>query len=400
MRRIKTIRRRRTYLLNAVFLASVLLFYETHAGMFFKEFAGRRLQKILPEGSRVEIGSVSGGIFKNLVAENVRIYAGETNARLEIEEARINYRLWYPFLQKIPYLRRGAEEKKPSHFRIVKEKGYIDVTVDKKGEDLFLVTGKIKHLKFGNMDIAGECEAVIKTGGEGIINSRVILKNMIINYAPFARQTEIILSHDRKKGVLDITRFNMGDEIEGRGHVGKTGADYIFLKWTVTDLDLKDYFASENGAEIASGIINGKFALEGPIKEARFLGHLAVREGSVIGLKFDSIIANLKGKLPLISITDDSRIIKEDGHMALGGIIDLSKLKDGKAFEGVRLGPGENFFAWEGWNVTQASEKPSVVAEKYLDEDFRLSFKSYTEDKERQEEEEKYFFGIEHKMKF
>jgi len=144
----------------------------------------------------------------------------------------------------------------------------------------------------------------------------------------------------------------------------------------------------------------GKFTLKGPLKEARFLAHFDVQDGNVNGLKFDSIIANLEGKGPIISVADDSRIIKEDGYMGLGGTIDLSKLKEKKAFDRITLGPGENFFVWEGWNVTQACEKPSMVAEKYLDEDFSLSFKSYTEDKEKEAEEEKYFFGVEHKVKF
>jgi len=389
------------YFLNAIFLASALLFYETHAGMFFKELAGRRLQEILPEAARVEMGSVRGGIFKNLIAENIRIYTGETDACLEIEEARINYKLWYPFLQKFPFLARpNGKEKKPSHFRVVKEKGYIDVTVDKKDENLSLAIAKIRHMKFNDMDIVGECEATIETGSEGFVNSRIVIKNVIVNYAPFNCEAEILLSYDRKKGVLHITRFSIGDGIDGCGYVGMPSRDYVSLKCTITNLDLKRYLVSERDSSIASGIIDGKFTLDGPIEEARLLGHLAVREGSVIGLKFDSIIANLKGKLPIISIVDDSRIIKENGHMDLGGTIDLSKLKDKKAFEGIRLGPGENFFAWEGWNVTQAGEKSSVVAEKYLDEDFRLSFRSYTEDKQKQEKQEKHFFGIEHKMKF
>jgi len=392
MRHIRSIRRRNLYFLNAVFFASALLFYETHAGMFFKEFTRQRVQEMLPDGSRVEIGSVSGGIFKNLVAEDVRVYTGETGAPLEIEEARISYKLWYPLLRKAPSL--------SSHFRVVKEKGHIDITVDKKGEDLFLITGKIRHMKFDNIDIVGECEASIETGAGGVTNSRVVLKDMIINYTPFDHEAEIVLSHDRKNGVLNITGFNIGDELQGRGYVGKERPDHVFLKWTITELDLEEYFASEDDTPLASGIINGKFTLEGPIKKAHFTGHLAVREGSVIGLKFDSIIANLEGKLPVISILDDSRIIKEDDHMGISGVIDLSKLKENKAFEGVRLGPDGNFFAWEGWNVTQASRKSAVVTEKYLDDDFRLSFKSYTENEEKQEEEEKHFFGIEHKMKF
>lgn len=398
MRRGRVIRRRKLYFLNAVFLASALLFYETHAGMFFKEFAGNKLQEILPGETRVEIGSISGGIFRDLTAEDVSIFTGDkNNLRLDIAQAEIDYRLWYPFLKKVPVLRRG--ERWASHFRIVKGKGYIDFKVNRH-KDIFLASGKIHHMKFSNIDIIGECNARIDTSDKDKTRAQLILRNMILNYVPFDRKVEITLSHDRKKGILNIANFKVGSEIEGYGEVRQAPSDYIFLQWAVANLDLKEYFAAKNVNEDISGVVNGKFTLKGPMKEARFLAHFDVQNGNINDLKFDSIIANLDGKGPVISVADDSRILKENGYMGLGGTIDLSKLKEKKAFEGLTFGPGENFFAWEGWNVMQAAEKSSVVAEKYLDEDFRLSFKSYTENQEEQKKQEKHFFGVEHKVKF
>ena len=98
MKRAKLIRRRKVYILNTLLLASVFLFYEMHAGIFMSEFAENRMEEFLPEGARAEIGKVEGGIFRNLTAEDVRVFTGEDSEGFIVERIDIDYRLWYPLL--------------------------------------------------------------------------------------------------------------------------------------------------------------------------------------------------------------------------------------------------------------------------------------------------------------
>ena len=222
---------------------------------------------------------------------------------------------------------------------------------------------------------------------------------MIINYTPFNKTIKIFASYDRPKDMFNIIEFRVDDDIKGSGYVRPGQSHYVFLKWAVTDLVLEDYFAAKGNEERISGMMNGNFTLKGPIEEAELSAHIAIQDGTIGDLKFDSIIANLKGKGPLISI-DDSRILKDGGHIMLGGTLDLSKLKEQKAFDGITFDVKENFFVWKGWSAMQASEDLSVKAEKSLggDENLALSFKSHM--KKNAQQEEKHFLGVESRLKF
>ena len=338
MRHLRSIKRRDTYILNVLFFASIFLFYDAHSGVLFKEFARHKLEGMLPKGAMVEIGNI---------------------------------------------------------IRIVQKEDFLDLEI-KKEANQFIINGKVNHMKFHDIDFIGEVSASIDANAPGFIDASIAFKNVIINFSPFNETIEIFLSYDRAKDTLNVNKFKIGDEIEGYGYVRLAEPHYVFLKWTITNLDLEDYSAFHDGKNNIQGTMFGAFTVKGPIKEPFLAGRLDVQNGSWGDFKFDSFIARLKGKLPLISICD-SRIWKEDGYMLLDGEIDLAKLKDGKVFDGVSLLPGENFFVWEEWSVMKKSGDSSVKAEKSLDEEFDLTFKAYKKDGES---EEGHFLGVEHKVKF
>jgi len=401
MKRIRAIRRKNIAALNVLFFASVLLFYEIHGGIFLKEFAEKKLEKMLPEASRVEIGKIKGGIFGNLIAENVKISTGtgvsawnifaETPVPARIE---VDYRLWYPLFGKFPKI----PEKKISRFHIMQGEGFIDLAI-KRDKGTLLISGKINHVKFHGADIIGECIASFFEDDKGLLNTQITFKDMIINYKPFNKTIKVFASYDRPKDTFNIIEFRVDDDIKGSGYVRPGQSYYVFLKWAVTDLVLEDYFAAKGNEERISGAMNGNFTLKGPIEEAELSAHIAVQDGTIGDLKFDSIIANLKGKGPLISI-DDSRILKDGGHIMLGGTLDLSKLSAQKAFDGITFDVKENFFVWKGWSAMQATDDLSVKAEKSLggDENLALSFESHM--KKNAQQEEKHFLGVESRLKF
>jgi len=376
MRHIRSIKKRDTYILNVVFLASIFLFYQTHADIFFKEFAERQLEKALPEGARVEISGIRGGIFKNLISMDKPIL---------------------PLLE-------GIEDT--SHIHITRDRGSIDLEIEKKING-FDINGRANHInllrwflsngiKLPDIDFIGEVSASVEVNTPGLIDSHVVFKDIIMNFSPFDKKIEMFLSYDKAKGTLNVNKFKVNDEIEAYGYVRLTPPHYVFLKWTITDLDLKSYSALHGGKNKISGRMFGTFTVKGPIKEPSLAVHLDVQKGSWDDFKFDSFIANLKGKFPLISVYD-SRICKGDGYMVLEGEIDLAKSKDKKAFDGLSLRPGENFFVWEDWSVMKKPGGSSIKAEKSLDEEFDLTFKAH---KEGEESQEGHFLGVEHKVKF
>ena len=443
MKRIKKIRRRNIYILNAVFVASTLLFYEANAGLFIKNFAEKQFTNVFPKGTRVEIGAVKGGILRNLVSEDIKILSKENKPTFTIKRMEINYRLWHSLLSKIPALSdirgedkvilflggkkedllngfiemkrvkeriyakgyisingderiftKGIIEKDGSFkLKLIQGKGTVDITLD-KGLDKTLISLKANHIKVHGIDFIGEVNASLASSGEKDIN--VVFKNLIINYIPFDKELKASLRYNKLKNTLDVIRFVVGTEIRGNGHIELKSPYKTFLKWTINDLDLAEYGTSYEGKTHVSGIMNGEFMLRGPLKKLNFTAHFDAQKGSYADLNFDSAIFNLKGEYPIITL-EDSRVIKEGGHIKLDGDINLSKIKDDKAFENFSMEPGENFFVWEGWSVSKEKKDSSVTAEKSVSEELNVSFKASSNDIEKEEE---HFLGLEHKVKF
>ena len=286
-----------------------------------------------------------------------------------------------------------------SQFRVTGKAGHIDVEVEKKNEKLE-IRSKIKHIDFNGTDLIADANAFLEFDKQGFNEGRVEFKNVIIDYRPFNKDFEFLLNYDESRNLLNIKSFKVGSEIEGYGYINPSEPYYTFLLWRVTDLPLEEYFTSGEYAGNISGIMNGNFSLRGPIKEVGFLAHFDVQKGKIIDLKFDSLIANLKGKGPRISIID-SRICQDEGYIVLGGEIDFSKMKEGKAFDSILYGPGDNSFMWGGWNVMKLKKDSSIKAEKFLDDElFRVSFESRAENMDSMDAQEEHFLGVEHKAKF
>ena len=380
-------------MLNIVFFAAVALFYQTHANLFMKEFTEGEIEKLLPAGSIVEIGKIEGGILEDISARNIRITPkGDFKETFDIKEIDIDYRLWYPIFGRSP----DFSDETPKHFRITQAGGAIDISVEKiRGK--FFIESKINHVKLQGVDLIALCQVELSTKKKQV-NAHIILKNVIVNLHPFEKQIELFLSYDSAKKVLNIKKFKIGDEIQGQGYYKLSKSQKIFLKWMVVNLHLEDYFSKETFGESISGTMNGSFTLNGPAGAARLLGHLDVQAGNIGNMNFDSIIGNLKGIGPIVSI-EGSRIRKGDGYIIIGGEIDFGKLKDRKAFDNVEMGAGDNFFVWDGWSVTKARKDSSVNAEKIVAKDFSISFKAHKSKEDAILPEER-FLGVERKVKF
>jgi len=446
MKRIKAIRRRNLVLLNVVFVASLLLFYETHTNFLFRDFAEKRIEEVFPEGMRVEIGNIEGGVFRNLSSEDVRIYSQDDSQEIAIERMEIDYRIWDSLIRRIPafsdfrenrraflfigkegfdflsgflecegtqkklnvsgylsinksgkfFVNGTLEEGRSANFCITRKKGYMDIEVAKAG-DKIAIKGKVNHLELGGMDIVGEYQANVKGLGGERVTYDISIKDLILNYMVFDKEIKLSFSYDYSKETINIARFSVGDDVEGYGSIRLPDPHFIFLKWAIIDMQLSEYFMGKGPAENIRGVMNGSFVLKGPLKEAIFSAHLDVQNGNIGDTKFDFIIGNLKGKGPLVSIYD-SRIRKEGGYIILEGEIDFSKFKEGKAFDNIILGPDKDFFVWEGWSVKKDSQDFSINAEKYIDDDIHVSYRTYS--KERDSDQEEHFLGVEHKVKF
>lgn len=365
--------------------------YHIQPGDFLRENMKKRLEEMLPEGTRLSVGSIKGGVFGNLVSEDISIFSGSEAPLFNVGKIELEYRLWHPFISRIPNL----PDMRVSRFRINCRDGTVDLNVGRKGEK-FIIRGGINHVKIYGIDIVSSVTAHMDVNGKEPAAISLVFKDMVINYKPFDREVYIFLSYDKAKDVIDVTRFGIKGELEGYGSVRLTPQNHIFLKWAIRDLALKEYFLPSDGKLKVNGVLNGNFTLKGPLREARLSAHLNVQGGNFGDFRFDSIIANLVGEGPVIQI-HETRISKKDGYMTLSGEVDLRKLRDKKPFEKVSLKTEDNLFFWQDWSVSKKNESSLVEAEKFLDKDFKLSFKARTENANSEEE---HFLGVKHEVKF
>jgi len=447
MKKLRIIKKRNTYLLGAMFFASTLLFCETHPNTFLKDLAEQKMKEVLPEDVNIRIGGIQGGVFRSIVSENVRITKGSEKTGLTIERVEINYRLWYPLLKRVKMLSRfasAADERKiyvslgtekgspikgffeledirdtlcvrgfldlkgnkisvkgkitagkPAVFRVIAKNGMATVKVFTE-EDALMIKGKINHAKICGADIVADFSVSIDTEKNDNVACEAVLKNIVIDYEPLNKDIKGSFNYEKGKNLLNITRFTVSDDIKGHGCLSLNQDHYVFLKWSVTNTAIEKYFVSQKIKKDYFGTMNGNFCLKGPVKNADFLGHFDVQKGRFGGMTFDSVIVNLKGKGPLINVYE-SRVLKEGGYIAVSGEADLSRLKENKAFEGIKLSSDDQFFMWDGWSVLKEGKDSSVKAEKPIDSEFNISFQARTEDTQSEEER---FIGVEHKLKF
>ena len=445
MRRSKTVKRKK-YILNTLFVATALLCFDANASYVFKNFAEKRLNSIVPEGMKLEIGSIRGGFFGNIVSEDVRISSRNNKRSFTIKHVEINYKLWYALAEKLHFLEKFRSDEKvilifgnkkddiikgfvefygegkiidvigsvkingyqdiavkgvinvegSSVFKLFTKEGSIDLNIEKKTDGLML-TSKIKHIKVHEVDIISECSAFLSITEEGKILSEIDVSNLIINYIPLEKNFEISLEYDKENNMLNILRFASSDEeMRGHGNVQLYSPNNVFLKWEIDDMNLARQFSSNDIKTKIGGVMNGDFMLEGPIKDINFSAHADIQNGYYEDTHFDSAIFNLKGKGSVVEL-NDSRVIKEKGYMKFVGEIDLSKMGSDDAFRNFSIEPGENFFIWEGWSFTKEYKDSSVKAEKSLSDELNVSFKAYADG---DEEQENHFLGVEHKVKF
>jgi hypothetical protein len=445
MRRSKTIKRKK-YILNTLFVATALLFFDANASYVFKNFAENKLNSIAPEGIKLEIGSIKGGFLRNIVSEDVRISSEQYKRSFTIKHMEINYKLWYALANKLYFLEKFKSNEKIvlifgnrkddfikgfiefhgegkskdiignikvngyqdialkgnidqegySVFKLITKEGSIDIAAENK-EDGLLLTSKINHIKANKVDIVGECIAFLRFIDGGKITCDLEVNSLIINYMPLSKDFKASLEYDKEDNVLHILKFISSDEeIKGHGSIELSQPNNVFLKWNIEDMNMARQVSSDNIKAKIGGIMNGNFMLKGPIEDINLSAHADIQNGYYENTQCDSAIFNLTGKGPIVEF-NDSRLIKEKGYMKLVGEIDLSKLGSNDAFRNFSIEPGENFFIWEGWSFTKAYEDSSVKAEKPLSDELNVSFKAYTNNKE---EQEKHFLGVEHKVKF
>jgi len=285
-------------------------------------------------------------------------------------------------------------------FIIRPETGFVKISGKIKEDRGLQVYSKFSHINFFGLDMISQMN--LDTSFHRSRDSSAILRgtfktqNLILNYKPFK---EIEVSWVLKNNKLVINSLELGGEYRLFGKLLLAPPYDMDLSLKISNAyvsDLLIFSDFEIGQEPFSGVLNGSIRTRGPIKNPESKGEFEFRDGNLGELNFDVINFGIKGKGPVLKVSD-SRIFKEGGFLYLGGEVDLSKLGKRNIFENLKVETDQRVIVWEGWDISKDSRE--VKLSRPINEDFDVKFKTYVPRESMSEDQKKNEIGIEYKIK-
>ncbi|MFH1837794.1 MAG: hypothetical protein ABH862_06770 [Candidatus Omnitrophota bacterium] len=303
---------------------------------------------------------------------------------------------------------------------IDKKKGAMKLkaSIGKKGE--VKIYYRLDQVLIGTSEVIGDIWFTYGSSGEqgfSLIGENILVnKNSLLDIKAQGK-----LLYEEKKFILEELKW--GENISLRGSLETNPPYETDMKFSVNGLELGEMekmFTNTTGS--LAGKLKGEIEIKGPLYEADIKGRVYVGEGTLGSMDFRSLFATLKGKLPIVKI-DDSRVIKDWGHIIVNGEMDFSKMSEGKAFDGLIFETDNRVAVWETWQiskeedfniveaskdrftVTTSTEKEGTTVEDYSTDRMQkeLGFKyklDETSSIKMEIDEETDFFGVEHKIQF
>jgi len=261
--------------------------------------------------------------------------------------------------------------------------GNIQVATNISKAKGLIVSAKLNHINIMGHDVLSQLDAsanFYKTAnpGEGVLRGALKTQNLIVDYKPFK---EIEASWILKKKELFITNFDLGVVYRLFGKVNLSKPYDIDLNLSINNAELADWgiFSRANAAPSVSGLVVGRLKVKGPFIEPSTNGKIDIREGNINDIKFNAINFNLKGKGPIL-VVSDSRISKEGGFLYINGYLDMRKFGRRNMMEDLKITTDQKIIVWEGWDITKSTSE--VEARKALSEDFDVNFKTEVGEKD------------------
>ena len=481
----------------------MIYFLNFHESHWMKEFAEEKVSEFMGHKLTVRIGGISGGVFRDMVLQNVAFVSGSSGGEkvFRLERMEISYRAWRPLLEKLdllpdeerplkyvgvyfskenPFLRGflklySSPEKievfghvSPALFDDQRKRGIKGVFTrrqDGRYDCDLLWDGRLKVT--GVLDPSGrKIELVLKTlsekkgmvkicaaidENEGIsVYSRLdkvnifgieVIGDLKASYRDrelplFSFEAENLVIDKRsfwgftaqggvsvEEKVVFLDNVKWGEAFTLAGKIGIAAPYPASMRLLVKDAELAELSEMFGNTNIPfAGPLEAKIDFEGPIGRANVKGRFHVGEGAMGNLEFRSISAALEGMLPVVRVID-SRIMKEGGHIIADGEIDFSKLRDNKAFDGVSFVTDNKVAVWEEWQISKTDESNTVKARKDnlilttameddglhgepatkapMQKDAGFEYKLDTSNSIKADfDEDKDFFGLQHKMQF
>ena len=296
----------------------------------------------------------------------------------------------------------------------VKIKGDIDKSGDIK------IYSRLDRVKSEDSEITGDIWVDYTARDVSLFSVRT--ENLAINKKPIW-DVKVRGKFIRSEKKIFVDEVNWGDRITVKAEISAKPPYPMDIDILIKALELSELGEFMNAKEgELSGRMEGEIKIAGDIKKSEAKGRVYIGEGSLGEMKFRSLFATLKGRLPVIRIVD-SRVVKDWGNILVSGEMDFSRITEGKTFDELIFKTDNKVAVWEHWqiskeetlNVVEASKDnitvttsfegdgltQEVYSEHLQQKDIGFKYNLGTGNSLKMElEEENDFFGVEHKIQF
>jgi len=441
MRHLRT-RRRFRIIIAALLVVCIILFVEARIEAFapqVKDFITLKAEEALGGKVKLSIGNVEGGILNPISFNEIKLKDKHDAAiftSIVIDSIRTNYHVWDLLLKRVErsgisnilsrdtFVYVNFETKNRENSGFVRINGdlsdarvigslslFNNEKVDFEGRitteyfafELKPIAGIVKI--YGRISSSGDiimnvrtecfkihgisiaCDLLMRNKitadpavpTEKTLDSELLTRRIVVNGKTYP---EIKATYRISKDVLDISRFEFGDNIKMSGKIILRDPYKVDIRILIDNLSCTRFFAIFGAQEIAkvfSGNLNAKIELKGPYKNPKSNISLEVRKGNLMMMDFDSLSVIFKGDGPLLRI-DDSRIVRQSGSLVIAGEFDVRKIGKGILFDNLKLISDEKALTWDRFNTSKLNGTEEVNMQKKLSSDLNLGFKRYLND--------------------
>lgn len=443
MKHIRTRRRFKCILIVCLVLSFLLFIEARIEAVLpqLKNLVESKLEEMTAHQVKVSIGSLDGGIIRPLSLHDIVLRDKNGNAIfpfVQITSIVSNYRAWDTLSNMLPADRRPAifvsrpyfivnfttkgreaigyariessedgslkssgsvklfkseridfiAEAKLDTFRMEcrPKAGSFSVEVSVPSDTDTLVRLALRRLRLGRNDIIGNIAVDNKAvkaqadeaGGQGYFKGTIAADGIMLNDRPLF---DMKGSYKISEGRFDISDFRLGKDFVANGTIGLRPPYPVNMVLTADNVSMNrmlGYFDAQDGL-VLSGVMSGKFELSGPLRKARLIARMDVKQGNLGPIDFDHLSASLRGEGPFIRI-EDARVSRKSGYFSLEGDIDLRKSGRSNVFENIQLTSDDRAIMWDDWNATRWQDVSELRMNKKVTEDLNMGFTKFFSD--------------------
>ncbi len=244
---------------------------------------------------------------------------------------------------------------------LARDKGASKISASMDDNGVLRAYSRLDRADIFGAEVIGDLRVYYKSSGTPEFSLKA--GNLVVNKRPFWDVTVeggFSPAHD----AIFIDKAAWGERVVLTGDAGLRAPYPVNLRLSIDDVELKELGGMlGNGETPLSGTARVDIKAVGPIKTAVVNGRLYIGEGSLGNMEFRSLFATLKGRLPVVRVTD-SRAVKAGGHIIIGGEMDFSKLSENKAFDDLVFETDNRVAVWEDWQISKEESVGVVEARK------------------------------------